>query len=63
MPEELAAKLPLYARFTAKLIVELNLQQDQYESHPCALLCLALARVVPSRSAPRGRAASGSRAE
>ena len=63
VPEELAAKLPLYARFTAKLIVDLNLQQDQYESHPCALLCLALARVVPSRSAPRGRPTSGSRAE
>jgi hypothetical protein len=59
VPEALAAKLPLYARFTVKLIVELNLQQDQYESHPCALLCLALARVTPSRATPRGRSASG----
>ena len=63
VPEALAAKLPLYARFTAKLVVELNLQQDQYESHPCALLCLALARVTPSRSSLRGRPANGGRTE
>jgi len=63
VPEGLAAKLPLYARFTAKLIVELNLQQDQYESHPCALLCLAMARVTPSRSTLRGRPANGGRGE
>ena len=53
LPEALAGKLPLYARFPARLVVEVHLQQDQYETHPAALRCLALARVVPPRVAPK----------
>ncbi len=59
VPDMIAAKLPLYARFPARLIVEVNLQQDQYEAHPCALLCLALARVTPARAPGRGRPPNG----
>ena len=49
-PEELAEKLPMYARFRARVLAELCLQEDQYEAHPGALRVTALARVV---AAPR----------
>jgi hypothetical protein len=48
LPDELARKLPLFQRFRARLIVELYLQEDQYEQHPAALKALALGRVTPS---------------
>jgi hypothetical protein len=50
LPEALAAKLPLFARFPARLLVEVHVAQDQSEPHPLALRALALARVV---KAPR----------
>jgi hypothetical protein len=53
LPVALAGKLPLYARFPARLVVEVHLQQDGYEAHPFALRCLALARTTPSRGAVR----------
>ena len=53
LPVALAGKLPLYPRFSARLVVEVHLQQDAYESHPHVLRCLALARVVPARPAGR----------
>ncbi len=56
LPEALGGKLPLYARFPVKMIVEIHLQQDQYESHPCALRCLALARVTVAKQARVGKA-------
>lgn len=54
LPEALATKLPLFARFPARLFVEVHLQQDQYEPHPYALRALALAR-VSRRATGRGR--------
>jgi hypothetical protein len=55
LPDDLADELPLYARFSARLLTEVQLQQDQYETHPYALRTLALARVTtPPRPAPRG---------
>jgi hypothetical protein len=53
LPEALVGKLPLYARFSARVVVEVHLQQDPAEAHPCALLCLGLARAVPARPAAR----------
>ncbi|WP_438002368.1 DUF2169 domain-containing protein [Sorangium sp. So ce185] len=48
LPEDLADALPMYARFKARLIAELQGQADQHESHPAALRVLALARTTPS---------------
>ncbi|WP_437638678.1 DUF2169 family type VI secretion system accessory protein [Sorangium sp. So ce854] len=48
LPEDLADALPMYARFKARLIAELQVQADQHESHPAALRVLALARATPS---------------
>ncbi|UQA56822.1 DUF2169 family type VI secretion system accessory protein [Polyangium aurulentum] len=48
LPDETARKLPLFQRFRARLLVELYLQEDQYESHPAALKALALGRVAMS---------------
>jgi hypothetical protein len=54
LPEELGGHLPLYARFQARIVAEVHLQQDQYEPHPVALRVLALARIVtPAKAAPR----------
>ncbi|MBI4705637.1 MAG: hypothetical protein HY744_31475 [Deltaproteobacteria bacterium] len=52
LPESLAKKLPLFRRFRARLVAEARLQEDQDESHACALRALALARVAaaPGRS-------------
>ncbi|XXT21219.1 DUF2169 domain-containing protein [Sorangium sp. So ce429] len=48
LPEALAELLPLYARFKARLLAELQVQVDQHETHPAALRVLALARATPS---------------
>jgi hypothetical protein len=50
LPEGLAKKLPMFARFRARLLAELCLQEDQYEAHPGALRVTALVRVM---AAPR----------
>jgi hypothetical protein len=42
----MAKKLPLYRRFPARLIAEVHLQVDQYETHPAALKVLALVRAA-----------------
>jgi hypothetical protein len=46
LPDTLATRLPLFRRFKARAIVELRPQEDQYETHPDALLVLALGRVL-----------------
>ena len=46
LPDDLATLLPMFRRFKARLIAEVHLQQDQYESHPLALRTVALARVA-----------------
>jgi hypothetical protein len=46
LPDDVAGHLPLFERFFARLIAQVDLREDQYESHPLALKVLALARVV-----------------
>jgi hypothetical protein len=53
LPDELATRLPMFTRMKARLLVELHLQQDQYEAHPHALRAVALARVAPAGRAKR----------
>lgn len=48
LPESLAKKLPLYQRFRARLITQVELAVDQYESHPAALQVAALGRLAPA---------------
>lgn len=49
LPADLAKKLPLFIKFSARLIVEVLPQQDQNEAHPIALRVYALARTIPAR--------------
>ncbi|MEP7125203.1 MAG: DUF2169 domain-containing protein [Byssovorax sp.] len=56
LPEAMGPHLPLFARFTARLIVEAIPQQDQHESSPVALRVLALARVLSPRSRQKSSA-------
>jgi hypothetical protein len=51
LPESLTKQLPMFQRLRMRLIAEVHMQQDQYESHPIALRVVALARV--SVLAPR----------
>jgi hypothetical protein len=51
-----ASKLPLFQRLRARLLVELRMQQDQYETHLYALKGVAIGRVVPTPGKRRGRA-------
>lgn len=46
-PEAVAKKLPMYARFSARLIAEVELQEDESETSPRALRLLALVRRTP----------------
>jgi hypothetical protein len=52
LPEAVTERLPLFARFGARIIAEAHLSLDQYEPHPHALEALALARELPV-AAPR----------
>ena len=47
LPEAAAKVLPLYPRFKARVVVEVHLQLDPYETHQAALRGVALARVSP----------------
>jgi hypothetical protein len=47
LPDSLARQLPMFQRFRAVIVAEAHGQQDQYETHPIALVGLALARVLP----------------
>jgi hypothetical protein len=47
LPDDLAEALPLYQRFKVRLVVEVNLRADQYETQPVALKALALMRASP----------------
>jgi hypothetical protein len=49
LPEALAKKLPMYVRFRARIIAEVHLQEDQYETHPAALRVTALGRVTAAQ--------------
>lgn len=54
IPEDVAKKLPLFQRFRARVIVELYMQEDQYEQHPAALKALALGRISVAQDGKRG---------
>ena len=56
LPEAMGPWMPLFTRFSARVIAEALPQQDQHESSPVALRVCALARVLP----PRGRGRSSS---
>jgi hypothetical protein len=47
LPDEIAKKLPLFQRFRARLLAEVRLAADQYETHAAALDVVALARSAP----------------
>lgn len=55
LPEALAKKLPMFSRFRVRLIAEVGLQEDQYETHPAALRVAALARVTAAPKRGGGR--------
>jgi hypothetical protein len=58
IPDAAAYRLPMYARFTARLLVEAGLQENQYDVHPASLRALAIARVapIPGRAERDGKA-------
>lgn len=43
--DEVAKKLPMFKRFSARLIAEVHMVEDQYEVHPQSLRVIAIARV------------------
>ena len=49
LPEALAELLPLFQRFSARVVVEAHLPVDQREAHPVALKAVAVARVGASK--------------
>ncbi len=57
LPESLTKQLPMFQRLRVRVIAEVHMQQDQYESHPIALRVVALARV--SVLAPRSGGGGG----
>jgi hypothetical protein len=50
IPDEVAELLPMFARFRVRVIAELRLAVDRYESHAGALRVLAIARLAPPQS-------------
>ncbi len=48
LPDPIAKKLPMFQRFRARVIAEVLMQQDQYETHACALSALAIGRILPA---------------
>ncbi|MBK9262712.1 MAG: DUF2169 domain-containing protein [Polyangiaceae bacterium] len=49
LPADLSKKLPLFIKFSVRLIAEVLPQQDQNEAHAIALRVYALARTIPVR--------------
>lgn len=48
VPEAIATKLPMFARFPARILADVLLQEDQYEAHPNSLRASAIGRVAPA---------------
>jgi len=46
LPAELRDELPLFQHFGARLLAEVDVREDQYESHPHALRVIALGRLL-----------------
>lgn len=57
VPSEATGELPMFQRLPVRLIAEVCMKLDQYESHPYALRALALGRVLPGSlgGPPSGR--------
>lgn len=55
LPDSLAKELPMFQRLKTRLIAEVHMQQDQYESNPIALRVVALARVSTLTPRPAGK--------
>lgn len=53
LPASLAKALPLFGRFTARVVAEVVPQQDEAETFAVALRVGALGRTVPARGRPR----------
>jgi hypothetical protein len=51
LPEALAAKLPMYQRFKARVIAEVHPRVDQYESHQAALKVVVVGWVMAMQGA------------
>lgn len=49
LPGSIDARLPLFSRFRAAMIVEPRAREDQHEPHPAAFVVLALARSLKER--------------
>lgn len=43
--EDVAKKLPMFKRFSVRLIAEVHLVEDQYETHPQSLRVIAIGRI------------------
>jgi hypothetical protein len=52
LPDDIAEALPMYPRFRVRMVVELRLAADRYESHAAALRVLAIARSAPPPKSP-----------
>ena len=50
VPEAIATKLPMFSRFSARLLADALLQEDQYETHPSSLRAWAIGRVAAAPS-------------
>jgi hypothetical protein len=57
LPESLADVLPMLPRFRARMVAEIRLAADRYESHPASLKVIALARAAPPPKAGSGEGA------
>jgi hypothetical protein len=44
IPEAAVNDLPMFGRFRARILAEIDVREDQYETHPLALRVIALAR-------------------
>lgn len=55
LPDALSKKLPLFQCFRARLIVEVHLAVDQYETHSAALKVAALSRLASAPFSTRRR--------
>jgi hypothetical protein len=48
LPAMVAARLPLFQRFRARLVATCHISEDQNENHPACLKVLAFARIAPA---------------
>ena len=49
LPDALSEELPMYAHFRVRLVAEVRMAEDQYETHAAALKVVAVGRVVEQK--------------